>query len=220
MLRQSFRSTGRRGKPGGIVVPLLLILFFSCSCLGWMIVPSYLSASSSAVTGSSWRRRKKTKEALFSLLQFSSSSARTTATSTRLLMATVEESSSSNSLSSEFTGGPDDTSSIKREAEVNHLKKTEKKAPATSGEDGPGPRRNIGILRVDGPDARGIVAAFSQTLYGHGCGIVESEQHTDYACERFFQRIVFDYSDMHTDRGEIRDDTVTAKHRLYWLQAS
>ena len=27
------------------------------------------------------------------------------------------------------------------------------------------------ILLVHGPDRKGIVAAFSQTLFGHGCGI-------------------------------------------------
>jgi formyltetrahydrofolate deformylase len=58
----------------------------------------------------------------------------------------------------------------------------------------------IGTLRVDGPDKKGIVAAFSQLLYGHGCGIVESEQHTDNQANRFFQRIKFDYTEMRTDR--------------------
>mmetsp|Transcript_114118 Transcript_114118/g.327862 ORF Transcript_114118/g.327862 Transcript_114118/m.327862 type:complete len:306 (+) Transcript_114118:91-1008(+) len=61
-------------------------------------------------------------------------------------------------------------------------------------------RPKIGILRVDGPDRKGIVAAFAQVLYGHGCGIVESEQHTDAESNRFFQRIVFDFSEMLTDR--------------------
>lgn len=61
-------------------------------------------------------------------------------------------------------------------------------------------RPKTGILRVVGPDQKGIVAAYSQVLYGHGCGIVESEQHTDNAADRFFQRIVFDYDRMHTDR--------------------
>lgn len=61
-------------------------------------------------------------------------------------------------------------------------------------------RPKLGILRVNGPDQNGIVAAFAQVLYGHGCGIVESEQHTDNQANRFFQRIVFDYSQMFTDR--------------------
>jgi formyltetrahydrofolate deformylase len=59
---------------------------------------------------------------------------------------------------------------------------------------------NLGTLRIHGPDANGIVAAFAQLLYGHGCGIVDSEQHTDHAEGIFFQRIHFDYSKMLTDR--------------------
>lgn len=56
-----------------------------------------------------------------------------------------------------------------------------------------------GTLRVFGPDQKGIVAAFSQLLYGHGCGIISSEQSTDTATNIFFQRLYFDYSTMHTD---------------------
>lgn len=62
------------------------------------------------------------------------------------------------------------------------------------------PLPTLGTLRIHGPDANGIVAAFSQLLYGHGCGIVDSEQHTDHAEGIFFQRIHFDYSKMLTDR--------------------
>ena len=56
------------------------------------------------------------------------------------------------------------------------------------------------ILLVHGPDRKGIVAAFSQTLFGHGCGIVSSEQHTDVESSIFYQRIVFDAAELHTDR--------------------
>ena len=56
------------------------------------------------------------------------------------------------------------------------------------------------ILLVHGPDRKGIVAAFSQTLFGHGCGIVSSEQHTDQESSIFYQRIVFDAAELHTDR--------------------
>ncbi|EEC48776.1 predicted protein [Phaeodactylum tricornutum CCAP 1055/1] len=61
-------------------------------------------------------------------------------------------------------------------------------------------RPQLGTLRIHGPDQNGIVAAFSQLLYGHGCGIVDSEQHTDHSANLFFQRIHFDYSKMLTDR--------------------
>jgi formyltetrahydrofolate deformylase len=61
----------------------------------------------------------------------------------------------------------------------------------------------LATLRVYGPDQKGIVAAFSQLLYGHGCGIVDSEQSTDRSANLFFQRIHFDYSTMLTDRTSI-----------------
>jgi len=59
-------------------------------------------------------------------------------------------------------------------------------------------KKNYATLRVEGPDSKGIVAAFAQLLYGHGCNIVDAEQHTDG--NRFFQRIVLDYGTLHTDR--------------------
>ncbi|KAI2488647.1 Formyl transferase [Fragilaria crotonensis] len=61
-------------------------------------------------------------------------------------------------------------------------------------------RPGMATLRIHGPDSQGIVAAFSQLLYGHGCGIFESEQSTDREFNLFFQRIKFDYGMMHTDR--------------------
>mmetsp|Transcript_2526 Transcript_2526/g.3715 ORF Transcript_2526/g.3715 Transcript_2526/m.3715 type:complete len:292 (+) Transcript_2526:91-966(+) len=58
----------------------------------------------------------------------------------------------------------------------------------------------LATLRIHGPDSHGIVAAFSQLLYGHGCGIFDAEQSTDREANLFFQRIHFDCSTMHTDR--------------------
>jgi predicted amino acid-binding ACT domain protein len=58
----------------------------------------------------------------------------------------------------------------------------------------------VAILRIEGPDSKGIVAACAQLLYGHGCNIIDAEQHTDQAVSRLFQRIVFDFGTMHTDR--------------------
>lgn len=60
--------------------------------------------------------------------------------------------------------------------------------------------KKFATLRVHGPDSKGIVAAFSQLLYGHGCGIFDSEQSTDRSANLFFQRIHFEYSQMITDR--------------------
>lgn len=68
------------------------------------------------------------------------------------------------------------------------------------GDEDTSPKPNLATLRVHGPDSHGIVAAFSQLLYGHGCGIFDSEQSTDRSCNLFFQRIQFDYEKMITDR--------------------
>jgi formyltetrahydrofolate deformylase len=79
-----------------------------------------------------------------------------------------------------------------------------------------------GILRVHGPDQKGIVAAFSQVLYGHGCGIVDAEQSTDHSADMFFQRIHFDYSKQHTDRISLENgirevcDRLSMTSELNW----
>jgi formyltetrahydrofolate deformylase len=65
------------------------------------------------------------------------------------------------------------------------------------------PSPKIATLRIVGPDGKGIVAAFGQLLYGHGSNIIDSEQHTDVEAKRFFQRIVFDYSALHTDKTSL-----------------
>ncbi len=61
----------------------------------------------------------------------------------------------------------------------------------------------IGILLVSCPDRRGIVAALAQVLSGHGANILDADQHTDEEAGRFFQRIRFDTSQMHSDRNAL-----------------
>ena len=70
------------------------------------------------------------------------------------------------------------------------------------------------ILLVHGPDRKGIVAAFSQTLFGHVCGIVSSEQHTDAESSVFYQRIVFDAAELHTDRVSVEGAVSEVAGRL------
>ena len=45
------------------------------------------------------------------------------------------------------------------------------------------------ICAVEGPDSKGIVAAFAQLLYGHGCNIIDAEPHRRRT-EALFQRMV------------------------------
>ncbi len=59
---------------------------------------------------------------------------------------------------------------------------------------------DLATLLVSCPDRKGLVAALAQLLYGHGCNILDSDQHTDPAAGMFFQRIRFDLAELHTDR--------------------
>ncbi len=58
----------------------------------------------------------------------------------------------------------------------------------------------LATLLVSCPDRKGLVAALAQLLYGHGCNILDADQHTDQAASMFFQRIRFDLAELHTDR--------------------
>jgi len=59
---------------------------------------------------------------------------------------------------------------------------------------------SLATLLVSCPDQKGIVAALAQLLYGHGCNILDADQHTDPVAQQFFQRIRFDLSELRTDR--------------------
>jgi formyltetrahydrofolate deformylase len=59
---------------------------------------------------------------------------------------------------------------------------------------------HLATLLISCPDRRGIVAALAQVLSGHGANILDSDQHTDRAVGQFFQRIVFDSSDLTSDK--------------------
>ena len=62
---------------------------------------------------------------------------------------------------------------------------------------------HLATLLVSCPDRRGIVATLAQALYGHGANILDSDQHSDPVARQFFQRIRFDLSELHTDRGSL-----------------
>lgn len=80
--------------------------------------------------------------------------------------------------------------------------------------------KNEARLLVSGPDASGLVASFSQLLYGLGCGIVdctsESSEEDEYDDQNgmknklhsrmFFQRILFDYTNINTDRNLVESE--------------
>lgn len=58
----------------------------------------------------------------------------------------------------------------------------------------------LATLLISCADRRGLVAASAQVLAGHGANILDADQHTDRQVGQFFQRIVFDTSEMTSDR--------------------
>jgi formyltetrahydrofolate deformylase len=59
---------------------------------------------------------------------------------------------------------------------------------------------SLATLLVSCRDRKGVVAALAQLLYGHGCNILDADQHSDQTAGMFFQRIRFDMRELHTDR--------------------
>lgn len=62
-----------------------------------------------------------------------------------------------------------------------------------------------GVLLVQCPDQKGVVAALAQLLFGFNCNILQSDQFSDETAApgRFFQRIHFDYSDISVGAGNL-----------------
>ena len=99
-----------------------------------------------------------------------------------------------------------------------------KLVPPTSNINKPTSTKNEARLLVSGPDASGLVASFSQLLYGLGCGIVdctsESSEEDEYDhsgmifkntehklhSRMFFQRILFDYTNINTNRSLVESE--------------
>jgi formyltetrahydrofolate deformylase len=80
---------------------------------------------------------------------------------------------------------------------------------------------NSATLLVSCPDRPGLVAALAQLLYGHGANILDADQHTDPDVGMFFQRIRFDLSGLHTDRGTLERaiDEVAGRFGMDWRLA-
>ena len=72
----------------------------------------------------------------------------------------------------------------------------------------------VATLLVSCPDRRGIVAALAQTLYGHGANILDADQHTDTEAGQFFQRIRFDFGQLHTDRHSLESAIAEVSQRF------
>jgi len=84
--------------------------------------------------------------------------------------------------------------------------------------------KHLATLLVSCPDRRGLVAALSQLLFGHGANILDADQHTDPIAKQFFQRIRFDASELLTDRGTLERaikevaDRFDMAYRISWCE--
>ncbi|PYT21576.1 MAG: formyltetrahydrofolate deformylase [Acidobacteria bacterium] len=58
-----------------------------------------------------------------------------------------------------------------------------------------------GILLIDCPDRRGLVASIAQFLYQHGANILHADQHQDNEVGMFFMRIEWSLDGFHLDRA-------------------
>ena len=141
------------------------------------------------------------------------------------------------------SNGSDDTTTITKgqwiTGSLSGAKHISKLVPPTSSSTSPNkqPSTYLARLLVSGPDATGIVASFSQLLYGHGCGIVdctsESSEEDDYkdndnknghmiikkdhsielrklnhGQRMFFQRILFDYTNINVEKRSLVESEI------------
>jgi formyltetrahydrofolate deformylase len=60
-------------------------------------------------------------------------------------------------------------------------------------------------LLVSCPDRKGLVAALAKLLYEHGANILQAEQHADAVEKMFFQRILFDHSELDIGTRALED---------------
>jgi formyltetrahydrofolate deformylase len=76
-------------------------------------------------------------------------------------------------------------------------------APATRAGSSGSPANPVAVLLLHCADQPGLVADVAGFIAGHGGNIVDAEQHTDQATNRFFQRVAFDTSAMDLAPGEL-----------------
>jgi formyltetrahydrofolate deformylase len=83
------------------------------------------------------------------------------------------------------------------------------------------PQSELATLLVSCPDRKGLVAALAQLLYGHGCNILDADQHTDQTAGMFLQRIRFDLRELHTDKVTLERgiSEMAARFQLTWRLA-
>jgi len=70
-------------------------------------------------------------------------------------------------------------------------------ATTSGGAAEPDSPRKLATLLISFPDKKGVVASLGQLFYKYGCNILTSGKFSDMNCHRYFQRLVFDYAEVH-----------------------
>lgn len=88
---------------------------------------------------------------------------------------------------------------------IGRVAAPERLAVVSSNGETSAPSDNTGVLLVQCPDAKGVVAALAQLLFGFNCNILQSDQFSDETLQpsRFFQRIHFDFNDISVGQGNL-----------------
>jgi len=78
-----------------------------------------------------------------------------------------------------------------------------------------------GILLIDCPDRRGLVAAIAQFLYAHGGNILHADQHQDNEIGKFFMRIEWSLDGFDLDETAFRQQfsSLAAEFTMRWTLA-
>jgi formyltetrahydrofolate deformylase len=78
-----------------------------------------------------------------------------------------------------------------------------------------------GILLLDCPDRRGIVAAIADFLYAHGANILHADQHQDNEAGMFFMRVQWslDGFDLNEEESQEQFGTIAREFRMRWRLA-
>lgn len=80
---------------------------------------------------------------------------------------------------------------------------------------------NSGILLLDCPDRRGIVAAMADFLYAHGANILHADQHQDNEARMFFMRVEWSLDGFDLSEPAFREQfsAVAGEFHMRWRLA-
>ena len=78
--------------------------------------------------------------------------------------------------------------------------------------------KNTGILLIDCPDRKGLVATIANFLYQHGANILHADQHQDNELQIFFMRVEWDLEGFDLQDREFRQEfrPVAERFEMRW----